>query len=79
MSFSFSDLNTAQRCLKLFEYRVERRLQRKARATTLTQGTIMHNLLMHGYLNLQAGLEWHDVWRDYLDEIYQDDDILFVD
>ena len=79
MSLSFSDLNTAQRCLKLYDYRVVRRLQRKARATTLQQGTIMHEMLMFGYLNLQRHLEWDLGFDEYCDTVYEADEILFVD
>ncbi len=79
MAYSFSDLNTAQRCLKRYEYRVVRRLQRKARAATLTQGTMMHKMLMGGFLSLQVGEVWYYEHNELMDELYEEDSILFVD
>lgn len=49
MTYSYSDLATAQRCLKLYEYRTVRQLQRRARSVELTQGIIVHRLLMAAY------------------------------
>ncbi len=80
MAYSFSDLNTAQRCLKRYEYRTVRRLQRKARATTLTQGSMMHRFLMHGFLNLQRGDLWVKGVETLLDEMLEEGEaVLFED
>jgi len=64
MSLSFSDLNTAQRCLMQYHYRVVRRLQSKHKNMTLQQGTVIHKLLMRGFLNLQTEMAWYSGMDD---------------
>lgn len=58
LSLSFSDLNTAQRCLLKFYYRHVRRLQSKHKNVTLTEGTAIHRMLMAGFLSIQNGEHW---------------------
>lgn len=55
MSKSFSDLDTFLRCAMAYYFRSVRKLQRKRRNVTLEQGTIMHRLLMAGFLAIQRG------------------------
>lgn len=58
MSLSFSDLNTAQRCLMQYKYRCLDKIQSKHKNVTLQQGTAMHRMLMAGFLALQRGEDW---------------------
>lgn len=63
MTYSYSDILTAQRCMKKFEYAAVRKLQRKARAVNLTLGSLFHNLMMARFL------QWDD---EQIDAIYQE-------
>lgn len=67
MSYSFSDLNTAQRCLKAHYYRSIVKIQRVKKDDAMYQGTIMHGFLMKGFLNLQNDMHWREGFDHELD------------
>ncbi len=69
MSLSFSDINTAQRCLRKFYYRKVRDLQSKHKNPVLQQGTAIHKFLMHGFLNLQTAMAWYSGMDDLKEEL----------
>ena len=64
MSQSFSSINTYLRCPKQFWYKYIQNLQRKRKNKTLHQGTVIHHMLMSGFLAMQLG---EDVWT-YVEE-----------
>ncbi len=74
MSLSFSDLNTAQRCLKAHEYRSVRKIQRKVKDAAMHQGTVMHGFLMRGFLNMQSDMDWSSGFEDVQDEYMEADE-----
>lgn len=58
MTLSYSDLNSYLRCPKQFEYRYVRDIQKIRKDGALRQGTVIHHLLMGGFLAMQRGDEW---------------------
>ena len=55
---SYSDLNSYLRCAKQYYYRAIQKIQRKERDGSLHQGTMIHRLLMGGFLGMQNGQQW---------------------
>ncbi|MCI0557337.1 MAG: PD-(D/E)XK nuclease family protein, partial [Nitrososphaera sp.] len=64
MSESFSSINTYLRCAQKYNYKYVHNLQHKKQDLTLRQGTVIHRLLMAGFLYLQK-LGPEDGWIEY--------------
>lgn len=58
MTLSYSDLNSYLRCPKQYYFRAVAKLQRKRQDIKLRQGTLIHRLLMGGFLAMQQGKAW---------------------
>ena len=54
---SFSDLQTAQRCLNKYKYREHYRIQPIKRSVAMHEGSLQHGMLQEGYIAIQQGFD----------------------
>lgn len=74
MAYSYSDIQTFQRCPKQYEFNVVMNLERKVQDKKLTLGIMFHQLL-HGYYLDQFNEAWQDLYNKCGEGWLVDDEI----